>query len=217
MPTRPLHPACPGWPVDRSGDESGRRLRRIVALSVLAHGLALGLKFQFWPKFAIDRAPKEVPLGYGTQPISVRLAPPRQPSEATPEAPPEHRLSATAGQPSRSPARPAAQLEKAATVPEPTAPHIDAQTMIARAKADIAAESRRQMLDSMFAPAARQPTAASPLERAVAPRMQTVEQLAGQRLRVTTADGRRYCLQSLPEAATRDIPTPVIAVPTNCP
>lgn len=54
------------------------------------------------------------------------------------------------------------------------------------------------MLDPMFAPAARQPVAATPLER-------------------TTADGRRHCLQDLPEAATRDIPTPVLAVPMNCP
>ena len=52
---------------------------------------------------------------------------------------------------------------------------------------------------------------------ATAARAQTVEQLAGQLVRVTTADGRRYCLQGLPEAATRDIPTPVLSIPMNCP
>jgi len=89
--------------------------------------------------------------------------------------------------------------------------------MIARGKADLDAASRRQMLDPMFAPAVRQAAAASPLERATAGQQQTVEQLAGQLIRVTTADGRRYCLQALPEAATRDIPTAVVAVPMNCP
>lgn len=106
------------------------------------------------------------------------------------------------------------------TSPRPSAqsaPRPDTLAMIERGKADIEAESRRQMLDPMFAPAARHQAAASPLERATAGRTPTVDQLAGQRLRVTTADGRRYCLQALPEVATRDIPTPVLAVPTNCP
>ncbi len=89
--------------------------------------------------------------------------------------------------------------------------------MIERGKADLDAASRRQMLDPMFAPADRQTTRLSPLERATARPGQTVEQFAGQLTRVTTADGRRYCLQALPEAATRDIPTAVIAVPMNCP
>jgi hypothetical protein len=101
--------------------------------------------------------------------------------------------------------------------PEPTAPRPDTQAMIERGKADIEAASRRQMLDPMFAPAARHAVAATPLERATAGRAQRVEQLAGGLVRVTTADGRRYCLQDLPEAATRDIPTPVLAVPMNCP
>jgi hypothetical protein len=89
--------------------------------------------------------------------------------------------------------------------------------MIERGKADLDAASRRQMLDPMFAPVARQATAASPLERATVSRTQSVEQLAGQMIRVTSADGRRYCLQALPEVATRDLPTPAVAVPMNCP
>ena len=101
--------------------------------------------------------------------------------------------------------------------PEPTAPRPDTQAMIERGKAEIEAASRRQMLDPMFAPAARPPAAATPLERATAGQGTSVEQLAGGLVRITTAEGRRYCLQGLPEAATRDIPTPVLAVPMNCP
>ena len=89
--------------------------------------------------------------------------------------------------------------------------------MIERGKADIDAASRRQMLDPMFAPAALQAATATPLERATARREQRIERLAGPLIRVTTASGQRYCLQALPEAATRDIPTPVMAVPMACP
>lgn len=89
--------------------------------------------------------------------------------------------------------------------------------MIERGKADLDAASRRQMLDPMFTSPARQAATASPLRQASAGRRQTIEQLACQLIRVTTSDGRRYCLQALPEAATRDRPTPVVAVPMNCP
>jgi hypothetical protein len=215
MPTLSLNPAIPGWPAESA--DSGRRLRRLVGVSLLAHGLVLSLKFQFWPFFPPDRAPKEVPLGYSIQPISVLLAPAGLVLENTPSLPTAFRPSASGRSLPRPPERPAGPMEASPGPSEQTAPRPDSQAMIERGKADIEADSRQQMLDPMFAPAARHSAAASPLERATAGQTPTVDQLAGQRLRITTADGRRYCLQGLPEAATRDIPTPVTAVPMNCP
>jgi hypothetical protein len=206
MPTLSLNPACPGWPAEKT--DSGRRLRRFVGVSLLAHGLVLSMHFQFWPFFEGDRS---------IRPLSVQLKSASQVSENAPGPLPDSRQLA-AGRPSQGLAeRPAGPMEASPRPPEPTTSRSDTQAMIARGKADIEADSRRQMLDPMFAAAARQPATVTPLERATAARAQTVEQLAGQLVRVTTADGRRYCLQGLPEAATRDIPTPVLSIPMNCP
>ncbi|MBS1145400.1 MAG: hypothetical protein H6R14_2806 [Proteobacteria bacterium] len=43
-----------------------------------------------------------------------------------------------------------------------------------------------------------------------------IEQRGAHLMRVTNADGSQYCLQRLPEVATRDIPTPLLSVPMKC-
>lgn len=219
MPTLCLNPVTPGWPDDPGA--SGRRLRRFVGVSLLAHGLALFLKFQFWPLLPAQGAATAGLSGYDIQPISVRLAPAGRASENSASLPPPTSpptsSPASGRSPPRAPGLPAGLMDIRPQPPESTAPRPDAQAMIELGKAEIAADSRRRMLDPMAAPAARPAIAAGPLERATAVRAQAVEPLAGQRVRVTTADGRRYCLQALPEIVTRDLPAPAIAVPTNCP
>ena len=44
-----------------------------------------------------------------------------------------------------------------------------------------------------------------------------VEQLAGDLVRVTLPGGRRYCLQAPAEVLRLQMPTPQLALPTNCP
>ncbi len=74
------------------------------------------------------------------------------------------------------------------------------------------------MLDPMFAPPpANRPMTPSVLARALAPGTQRVEQLADGMLRVTASNGRQYCLQAIPEVASRGLPQPPTSVPTNCP
>lgn len=206
MPTLSLCPANPGWPAEKT--DSGRLLRRFVGVSLLAHGLVLSMQFQFWPFFEGDRS---------IRPLSVQLRPASQGSEHAPGPLPVSQPSAAGRSSQHLAERPAEPMEASPRPPVQAPSRLDTLAMIARGKADIDADSRRQMLDPMFAAAARQPTTVTPLERATAARAQTVEQLAGQLVRVTTADGRRYCLQGLPEAATRDIPTPVLSIPMNCP
>lgn len=72
------------------------------------------------------------------------------------------------------------------------------------------------MLDPMFAPAARHTSAKTPLERATARAETKIEELGPALFRVTSADGSHYCLQRLPEIATRDIPGPLVGVPMKC-
>ena len=203
MPSLLLSPVFPGWPAESA--DGG--LRRFVAISLLAHGLALSVHSDFWPLFPVDRS---------IQPISVRLAPVRRPSELAPSPQPDPRPSAVS-KPSRRPERQAGPSETSAGPPVHTASRPDTLAMIERGKADIDAASRRQMLDPMFAPAVLQAATATPLDQATARRELRIERLDSHLIRVTTASGQRYCLQALPEAATRDIPTPVLAIPMNCP
>lgn len=94
----------------------------------------------------------------------------------------------------------------------------DATALLDSARRHLDAESRRRMLDPMFAPPAPPTPAVAPnaLARALAPQEQSFDQAAGI-VRVTTANGRQYCLQAMPEAVARGLPLPPTSVPTNCP
>ena len=89
--------------------------------------------------------------------------------------------------------------------------------MIERGKTEIDTASRRRMLDPMFAPPAPRRPAATPLERATARPEAKTEMIRDDILRHTDADGRSYCLQKPPDAATRDGPVPITLVPMLCP
>ena len=69
----------------------------------------------------------------------------------------------------------------------------------------------------MFAPPAPYQAMATPLERATARHEAKVEMIRDDTLRHTNADGRSYCLQKPPDAATRDGPVPITLVPMYCP
>jgi len=203
--------ASPSWPAEPRGGEHLRRfgLHYFVLLSLLVHGLALLLKFDFRPFLPVDR---------GTSQLDILLAPARHPDIAKPPASPEligHPHQITGSKLTRQTPVRAAQIDMAPPVqPSPPA---DARTLIERGKAMLDASSRRQMVDPMFAPPAKKTAVASPIERATAVRSQTIEDLGDKLIRITTGSGRRYCLQGQPEVATRDIPTQVLTVPTNCP
>lgn len=84
--------------------------------------------------------------------------------------------------------------------------------LLESARATLQAESRRHQRDPMFAA----PEGVTPLARVGAggatPR---VEQLAFGRVRVN-AGGREYCLDRPSEVVARDLPQPMLAVPTPC-
>lgn len=95
----------------------------------------------------------------------------------------------------------------------------DATLMLNKARQEIATESRRQVLDPMFAPPPVAAPLANPgsLTRALAPGTQRIEQLADGMVRVTTGSGRQYCLQVIPEVVSRGLLHTPTRVPTNCP
>lgn len=204
--------ASPNWPAEHRG---GERLRRFgvlhfVLLSLLVHALTLLLKFDFRPIFPVDR---------GRSNLSVELPPIGQipPGPAAREPTGAARKSAvdnTGNRPTTIYPSPATMPERVQMHPSPTA--IDATDLIERSKAELNAASRRQMLDPMFAPAAPHAPAKTPLERATARAETKIEELGPSLFRVTHADGSRYCLQRLPEIATRDIPVPLVGVPMKC-
>jgi hypothetical protein len=206
-----LHLASPNWRVEHGGGEHLRRfgLHYFVLASVLAHGLALLLKFDFQPFFPVDR---------GTSRLELLLTPARPPDAPRLPASPEsinHPHQITQSNLNRETVVRSTQIDMTPTV-QPNQP-ADARTLIERGKAMLNTGSRRQMVDPMFSPPAKKPAVASPIERATAIRSQTIEDLGDKLIRITTGSGRRYCLQGQPEVATRDIPTQVLTVPTNCP
>jgi hypothetical protein len=207
----PLRLAIPDWPAEKRGGAHLRRfgLPYFVLFSLLAHGLALLLKLEVRPHF---------PIKVGKANLSVELRPPRQiptqQPDLTPRALPKTRVF-------NSP-RSTDNLTTAATprpgtieMRQPPA-GIDTTDLIERSKADLNAASRRQMLDPMFAPSARHAPQATPLERATTIADTKIEERGAYVIRVTNADGSRYCLQRLPEIATRDIPVPLVGVPMKC-
>lgn len=203
----PASLASPNWPAEPGRGEPLRRDRVLyfVLLSLLVHALALLLKFDFWPKFPVDRGRPGLSVELPAAGPIPPLTPNQKPSDAAQSVP----------------RGPAAIHPSATPAPEnidmhPPAPAIDATDLIERSKAELNAASRRQMLDPMFAPAARQVPAKTPLERATALGETKIEELGPSLFRISRADGSRYCLQRQPEMVTRDIPVPVAAVPIQC-
>src|SRR5574343_1367815 len=84
------------------------------------------------------------------------------------------------------------------------------------ARAHIRHEGAIHSADPMAAPP-KPHQEASPLARALAPRSRKIEQLAGGVVRVTNANGERYCLQAIPDVVNRDLPHPATSVPMLCP
>ncbi len=213
--------ASPNWPVEwRLGGSRWRRfgLPQFLLLSVLVHGLALLVNPDFQPFFPVDRRTTTF-----SAELKIASQKPAEPGEFAPKRAPQY------AQPS-SVARNVSKLP-AVSHPNPTPPPgniyltqpppltpVDTGDLLERSKAELNAAGRRQMLDPMFAPSARHAPPPTPLERATATVASEtkIEQRGPDLLRVTHADGRRYCLQRLPEVATRDIPGQVLAVPTNC-
>jgi hypothetical protein len=204
--------ASPDWPPE---PRSGGHLRRFglpyfVLLSLLVHGLALLMRFDLRPLFAVEE---------GKTNLSVELRrgrnkPSLLPELALPNQPPKPPAVSTArginSQPNAaSPTLGAFQMRQ-----PPVA--IDTTDLVERSKAELNAASRRQMLDPMFAPASHHASRATPLERAAAIADTKIEERGASVMRVTNADGSHYCLQRLPEIATRDIPVPVLSVPLKC-
>jgi hypothetical protein len=182
-----LRLANQNWPVEPRGGEHLRRfgLHYFVLASVLVHGLALLLKFDFRPFFPVDR---------GTSRLELLLTPARPPDAPRLPASPEsinHPHQITQSNLNRETVVQPARIELASPVQQslPSAVVEDARTLIERGKAMLDASSRRQMVDPMFAPSAHKHAAASSLERATAVRDQTIEQLGDRLIRVTIASG----------------------------
>ncbi len=97
---------------------------------------------------------------------------------------------------------------------EPSAavtPPFSARAAIEQARSEIATASRRRAIDPMSAPLA----VASPASGKAVPEVR-VETLGDGLFRITAAGGWHYCLQRLPEVATRDIPGGAVSVPQSC-
>lgn len=205
--------ASPSWPAE--GRNSGGRLRRLVLVSLLAHGVVVLI----WPGIRPFS-----PAGESQHALRLELSQPEKP--ASPVRPPpafprptSSPLPRNTGSKGTAPA-PAIVEESARISAAPAAaPEASPGTadLLARSKAEINNASRRQMLDPMFAPARQPATKATALARATAQTGQAIEEIGDNLLRVTSANGQRYCLQKLPEIATRDIPGPLLSVPMNCP
>jgi len=75
----------------------------------------------------------------------------------------------------------------------------------------MATASRRQAIDPMFAP----PVVLSSPPASAMPEIRVEPQGDGL-FRVALPGGRHYCLQHLPEVATRDIPGGAVSVPLAC-
>lgn len=197
MASRSPSPAPLAWPADGGG------LHRFVGVSLLAHGLALGAFFHFWPEFPLDRI---------IRPLTIAL----RPAVAVPLATPAVR-SARAHPTASHPGATATRVAPSPSANLALPPTIDAAELVARARDEIDTTSRRLTADPMFAPPPPPTAGTTPLARATARPELAVRQIGDGLLRVDTAVGTRYCLQRLPEAATRDIPSPVMAVPMACP
>lgn len=234
-PNRPADPRALASPWHRLA------MQRFLLLSLLVHGLALLLKFDFWPVSPVDRDQQEAPLGGSMldaqESRSLRVHLQRASARPVVRAPPsaDHLLAprqnpasnadrskAFPEQPRHTPPRTTTSMPEAKIKPAQPINAIgeNAQTLIARGKAMLDTDSRRMMADPMAQTRFASPANAikpTPLEQATATRAQSIENLDGKLIRVTTASGKRYCLQGLPEVATRDIPSPVLSVPSNCP
>lgn len=213
--------ASPNWPVEwRRGGGRWRRfgLPQFLVFSVLVHGLALLVNPDFRPFSPVDRSTSKISAELrAVRPI------PDSPAELAPKRAPQYsRPSSVARNVSKLPA-----VSHPAPTPPPDSIHltqhpplkpVDTGDLLERSKAELNAAGRRQMLDPMFAPSARHAPPPTPLERATTSVVSEtkIEQRGPDLLRVTHADGRRYCLQRLPEVATRDIPGQVLAVPMHC-
>jgi len=200
----------PGWPTEAARGQ--RSLRRFIVISLLAHALAVALWPHFRPFSAVDR---------NRPPLAIHLRPLAPPAAPAPSSPQDFIPAPGSGEPHRARPRQAspapAVTSSIVEIAPPGARQPDAHEMIERGKAEIDAASRRQMLDPMFSPPAPYRPPATPLERATTKREARVEMIRDDTLRHTNADGRSYCLQKPPDAATRDGPVPITLVPMYCP
>jgi len=202
--------SSPGWPTE--AERGQRSLRRFIVISLLAHALAVALWPHFRPFSAVDR---------NRPSLMILLRPLAPPAASEPSI--QHDLMPAPGssEPYRAQPRQASPEPTVASsvveVTPPGARQPDAHDMIERGKAEIDAASRRRMLDPMFTPPAPYRPPATPLERATAKQEARVEMIRDDTLRHTNADGRSYCLQKPPDAATRDGPVPITLVPMYCP
>lgn len=195
----------------------GRRLLIGLALSLSCHLLFFGLA----EHRRIAHAPRAaLPLIVALQPGKARVPASetgRQVAGSAPvvPAPPRRTTPVSARAPS-------------ATTPEEThqagagstASHLpDAAGLLDAARRQLDSESRRRMLDPMFSPpeVSARVRRTDAFERALGTGTQRVEQLADGSVRVTSANGRQYCLQPMPEVVARGLPQPPISTPTNCP
>lgn len=197
----------------------------------LAAGLALSLAYHLLllavgghPPSSRRASRDTPPLIVAWRPTSSAAATPRTAPRAVDSAP-----SAPVQRPSSNNTRaPLAVAPRSLLTPErtqgaeteSTAPsRPEAARLVDQARQQIVTESRRQMLDPMFAPPplANLPTTPSALARALAPGEQRIERLADGMVRVTASNGRQYCLQAIPKVASRGLPAPPTSVPMNCP
>lgn len=173
-----------------------RRAASCLAVSLLLHSMAVWL-------LPGHRLPL-LPVGH---PLELRLTL-RPPIAAATSA-----AAARRGRPQVAPAKPASAQTTVPNnaPPAAVAPPFSARAAIERARSEIAAASRRQAIDPMSRPLALIPDASGK----AAPEVR-VETLGDGLFRITAAGGRHYCLQRLPEVATRDIPGGAVSVPLSC-
>lgn len=90
--------------------------------------------------------------------------------------------------------------------------------MLAQGKALLHQESRRQMLDPMFAPpSTKTATPLHPLARVGAQPEVGERQISSQIYQYTAANGRRFCVTAPPSGINTLTDSSALTVATNCP
>ncbi len=177
-----------------------RRAASCLAVSLLLHGMAAWLL-----------PGHRLPLSSAGQALELRLS--LRPPIAPPLAAATSATPARRGRTQVAPAKPASVQTTALDSAPPAAvmPPFSARAAIEQARSEIAAASRHRAIDRMSAPLA----AVSPASGKAVPEVR-IETLGDGLFRITAAGGRHYCLQRLPEVATRDIPGGAVSIPLNC-
>lgn len=191
---------------------------RRLAGSLLLSGL-LHLGAGYWAM-----GPAGTPGHLLPAPLRVELRPPAEPLPSLPDTRASMRPRSAPASPApvrirpvannRSPPPLAAAVRLSPANDGPPAARADAATLIERGTAAWREEIRQASARAERQP--RQAFAARPADNRQDDGPE-VERLAGDLVRVTLPGGRRYCLQAPAETLRQQMPTPLLALPSNCP